>query len=107
LAEATVLYGSKLSSQSLILWGQSAIICSDGIPIDNGGGGSLQETNSNRAIDINQDDIKHQCFKGPSAAALYGAELPMEISPKRKSRTKTSVEFSTNYQLAGNGIDFK
>lgn len=49
----------------------------DGIPIDNGGGGNaLQQgvANSNRAIDINQDDIESvSILKGPAAAVLYGS----------------------------------
>lgn len=49
----------------------------DGIPIDNGGGGTALQTgvsNSNRAIDINQDDIETlTVLKGPAAAVLYGS----------------------------------
>jgi len=57
----------------------------DGIPIDNGGGGagtgvlgaSATQTgvsNSNRGIDLNQDDIETiTVLKGPAAAALYGS----------------------------------
>ncbi len=49
----------------------------DGIPIDNGGGGNALQTgvsNSNRAIDINQDDIENiTVLKGPAAAVLYGS----------------------------------
>ena len=49
----------------------------DGIPIDNGGGtNALQAgvSNSNRGIDINQDDIEEMTvLKGPAAAVLYGS----------------------------------
>jgi TonB-linked SusC/RagA family outer membrane protein len=49
----------------------------DGIPIDNGGGGNALQngvSNSNRAIDINQDDIESMTvLKGPAAAVLYGS----------------------------------
>jgi TonB-dependent SusC/RagA subfamily outer membrane receptor len=49
----------------------------DGIPIDNSGGDMALQTgvsNSNRAIDINQDDIESlTVLKGPAAAVLYGS----------------------------------
>ncbi|GAB3828699.1 hypothetical protein GCM10028895_42550 [Pontibacter rugosus] len=49
----------------------------DGVPIDNGGGTNALQTgvsNSNRAIDLNQDDIESiNVLKGPAAAALYGS----------------------------------
>ncbi len=49
----------------------------DGIPIDNSGGGTALQngvSNSNRAIDINQDDIESiTVLKGPAAAVLYGS----------------------------------
>jgi TonB-linked SusC/RagA family outer membrane protein len=57
----------------------------DGIPIDNGGGvggsGLLNTSNSqtgvsnsNRGIDLNQDDIETMTvLKGPAASALYGS----------------------------------
>ncbi len=49
----------------------------DGIPIDNSGGGNALQTgvsNSNRAIDLNQDDIESiTVLKGPAAAVLYGS----------------------------------
>src|SRR5204863_2012344 len=49
----------------------------DGIPIDNSGGGNALQTgvsNSNRAIDLNPDDIESMSvLKGPAAAVLYGS----------------------------------
>ena len=49
----------------------------DGIPIDNGGGDqtvNTGSTNSNRGIDLNQDDIESvTILKGPAAAVLYGS----------------------------------
>jgi len=49
----------------------------DGIPIDNSGGGSPLQNGpsvSNRAIDLNQEDIESiSVLKGPSAAVLYGS----------------------------------
>ncbi|UYZ63267.1 SusC/RagA family TonB-linked outer membrane protein [Hymenobacter weizhouensis] len=49
----------------------------DGNPIDNSGGGNALQagvSNSNRAVDINQDDIESvSILKGPAAAVLYGS----------------------------------
>jgi len=49
----------------------------DGIPIDNGGGGQALQSgpsNSNRAIDINAEDIESMSvLKGAAATVLYGS----------------------------------
>jgi TonB-linked SusC/RagA family outer membrane protein len=79
----------------------------DGIPIDNGGGGSpLQNgpTVSNRAIDLNQDDIESiSVLKGPSAAVLYGSRASngVILITTKKGRTgqKNSIQFNTSYSI--------
>ncbi len=79
----------------------------DGIPIDNSGGGSPLQNGpsvSNRAIDINQDDIESMSvLKGPSAAVLYGSRASNGVilitTKKGKSAQKNSVQFSSNYQV--------
>jgi TonB-linked SusC/RagA family outer membrane protein len=79
----------------------------DGIPIDNtGGGNSLQTgvTNSNRAIDINPDDIESMSvLKGPAAAVLYGSRAVagaiIITTKKGKSNQKNTVSFTTNYNV--------
>src|SRR5678809_219791 len=76
--------GGSFAGSSIIIRGYNTFTGSnqplfviDGVPVDNGGGGNALQTgpnNSNRAIDINQDDIETiSVLKGPSAAALYGS----------------------------------
>lgn len=79
----------------------------DGVPIDNGGGANALQTgvsNSNRAIDINQDDIETMSIlKGPAAAALYGSRAAngaiLITTKKGKAGTKNSVEFNSSLNL--------
>ncbi len=79
----------------------------DGVPIDNGGGtNALQNgvANSNRAIDLNQDDIESiNILKGPAAAALYGSRAAsgavIITTKKGKAGQKTRVEYNTSYNL--------
>ena len=81
----------------------------DGIPIDNGGGGNALQngvSNSNRAIDINQDDVESiSVLKGPAAAVLYGSRAAsgaIIISMKKGARygaKKQSVSITSNYNV--------
>ncbi len=89
----------------------------DGIPIDNGGGGagtgslgtSATQTgvsNSNRGIDINQDDIETiTVLKGPAAAALYGsraaagAVLVTTKKGKAYGNKKNTLQYSGSYNV--------
>ena len=81
----------------------------DGIPIDNGGGGNALQngvSNSNRAIDINQDDVESiSVLKGPAAAVLYGSRAAsgaIIITMKKGARygaKKQSVSITSNYNL--------
>ncbi len=90
-AQITTTAGTPGASVSVRLRGvtsitgdNSPLIIIDGVPIDNSydasgnpdnGGNNLLESvnNSNRAIDINPDDIESiNVLKGPSATALYG-----------------------------------
>jgi len=89
----------------------------DGIPIDNGGGGagtgslgaSATQTgvsNSNRGIDLNQDDIETiTVLKGPAAAALYGSRaaggaiLVTTKKGKASGNKKNTVSYSGSYNV--------
>lgn len=79
----------------------------DGIPIDNSGGGNNLQTgvsNSNRAIDINPDDIESQTIlKGPAAAVLYGSRAAagaVIITTKKGSKNqKNTIDFTSNYNI--------
>jgi TonB-linked SusC/RagA family outer membrane protein len=81
----------------------------DGIPIDNSGGGMAAQTgvsNSNRAIDINQDDIETlTVLKGPAAAVLYGSRAAagaIIITTKKGKAVagkKTTVDYTGSYNI--------
>ncbi|SKA11223.1 TonB-linked outer membrane protein, SusC/RagA family [Chitinophaga eiseniae] len=84
--------GTPGASSKILIRGNSTftgnnqpLIVIDGVPIDNSTNSTVSQTypynanlqgvnNSNRALDINPDDIASvTILKGPSAAALYGA----------------------------------
>ncbi|MFN4145281.1 MAG: carboxypeptidase-like regulatory domain-containing protein [Runella sp.] len=75
----------------------------DGIPIDNGGGSQASQTgvsNSNRGIDINQDDIENMTvLKGPAAAALYGSRAAAGaiIITTKKGKANLNKKNTVNY----------
>ncbi|MBT1704261.1 SusC/RagA family TonB-linked outer membrane protein [Chryseosolibacter indicus] len=79
----------------------------DGIPIDNGGGANALQTgvaNSNRAIDLNPDDIESMSIlKGPAAAVLYGSRAVsgaiIITTKKGKNGQKSSISFTSNYNV--------
>ncbi len=80
----------------------------DGIPIDNSGGGNALQTgvaNSNRAIDLNPDDIENMTvLKGPAAAVLYGSRAvsgAIIITTKKggAATAKNTVSFTSNYNI--------
>jgi len=80
----------------------------DGVPIDNstggGGNGTAGVDQSNRAIDINPNDIASMTvLKGASATALYGvraANGAIVITTKRGEAGKPVVNISTSYGTA-------
>ena len=82
----------------------------DGIPINNGGGGNATQTGvstSNRAIDLNQDDIESvSVLKGPAAAVLYGsrAAAGAVIITTKKGKAgvnrKNTVSYTGSYNIA-------
>lgn len=79
----------------------------DGVPFDNTGGGQALQAGapvSNRAIDINQDDIESMSvLKGPSAAALYGSRASNGVilitTKKGRFNQKNSVQFTHSYAV--------
>jgi len=79
----------------------------DGIAIDNGGGGAALQTgttSSNRAVDINPDDVESvTVLKGAAATALYGSRgaggVILITTKKGKKKSKGSIEFNTSYNL--------
>ena len=80
----------------------SPLFVVDGIPIDNSYDGSYYVDHSNRAIDLNSDDIESvTVLKGASAAALYGiraangAILVTTKSGKGKGK-RSNITFKTS-----------
>ncbi|MBC8110924.1 MAG: SusC/RagA family TonB-linked outer membrane protein [Verrucomicrobia bacterium] len=79
----------------------------DGIPIDNGGGGNALQSgvsNSNRAIDLNPDDIESMSvLKGPAAAILYGSRAvngAIVITTKKGvQNAKGTIDIVSNYNV--------
>lgn len=106
--------GGAFSGSAILIRGYTSMTGSsaplfvvDGVPIDNGGGGvALQNgvTNSNRAVDINPDDIEDMTvLKGAAATSLYGsrgAAGVILITTKRgKKKSKNSVEVNSSFQV--------
>jgi TonB-linked SusC/RagA family outer membrane protein len=85
----------------------SPLIVINGVPMDNTvrgsagewGGADLGDGISN----INPDDIETvTVLKGSTASALYGARAAngvIQITTKSGSRTKTTIEYNTNFQI--------
>lgn len=64
----------RLRGNTSLMQNNDPLFVVDGIPIDNSGGERTRDLeSSNRAIDINPDDVASiTVFKGPAATALYG-----------------------------------
>ena len=79
----------------------------DGVPIDNSGGGTqLQRgsTTSNRAIDINPEDIENVVvLKDAASTVLYGSRgasgVILITTKKGKRGQKTTVSFESSYNV--------
>ena len=79
----------------------------DGVPIDNGGGGvALQNgvTNSNRAVDINPDDVQEMTIlKGAAATSLYGsrgaAGVILITTKKGTRKSKNNIDINSSYSV--------
>lgn len=106
--------GGSFTGSSIIIRGYTTFTSSnqplyvvDGIPIDNSGGGTpLQNgpATSNRAIDINQEDIESiSVLKGAAATALYGSRAASGVilitTKKGKAGQKNSVTYTANYAM--------
>ena len=106
--------GGSFTGSSILIRGYTTFTGSnqplfviDGIPIDNSGGISPLQVGpsvSNRAIDINQEDIESiTVLKGPSAAVIYGSRgangVIVITTKKGKAGKKSAIEFSSTYQI--------
>jgi TonB-linked SusC/RagA family outer membrane protein len=103
--------GTPGASSSIIIRGRTSIrpdknsplFVVDGVPIDNGYSGTNQLDYSNRAIDLNSDDVESvSVLKGAAAAALYGiraangAIIITTKSGKRKGNISKNITFKTS-----------
>ncbi len=96
----------KLRGATSLSGNNSPLIVVDGIPLDNSefGFGDLESVNnSNRAIDLNPDDIQSvTVLKGPAASALYGisaASGALIITTKKGGKKiggGVNITYSTN-----------
>ncbi len=79
----------------------------DGVPIDNGGGGQALQSgasNSNRAADINSEDVASiSVLKGAAATVLYGSRAAsgvILITTKKGSKgAKNAISISSSYNV--------
>src|SRR5690606_34089326 len=110
--------GAPGSSASIIIRGGTSLegnnqplFIIDGMPIDNStgqgdnsafdGSVNISTTNSNRAMDLNPEDIETiSVLKGPAAAALYGlraAAGAIIITTKKGAEGTTEVSFNSRF----------
>ncbi|MDX5481144.1 MAG: SusC/RagA family TonB-linked outer membrane protein [Hymenobacteraceae bacterium] len=104
--------GGGLASSNITIRGFSSITGSnqplfviDGVPIDNSGGSNGVNSgvaNSNRASDINPDDIASiSVLKGAAATVPYGSRAASGVilitTKKGEFGTKNQVNFTSNY----------
>jgi len=94
----------RIRGNSSLTQNNDPLFVIDGIPIDNSGGESTRTLeSSNRAIDINPNDIESMSIlKGPAATALYGiraANGAVIITTKKGKAGKTTVSFSSSWGI--------
>lgn len=105
--------GSPGSSANIRIRGNKSIngsnqplIIVDGLPIDNtsSGNGSVGVDVSNRAIDINPNDIESvSVLKGPAATAMYGiraANGALVITTKKGKEGKPVINLRSSYGIS-------
>ena len=95
----------NIRGKSSFQGGSQPLFVVDGVPINNSFstiGSSASVDNSNRAVDINPDDVETiSVLKGPAATALYGIQAGsgvILITTKKGSRSdarNTTVSFNT------------
>jgi TonB-linked SusC/RagA family outer membrane protein len=106
--------GGSFTGSSIIIRGFTSFTGSnqplfvvDGIPIDNSGGGSPLQNGpsvSNRAIDLNQEDIENiSVLKGAAATALYGSRAASGVilitTKKGSFNQKGRITYNANYAI--------
>ncbi len=105
--QVTSSSGSPGASSTIVIRGRTSLnnnaplFVVDGVPIDNSYAGSNFVDHSNRAIDINPDDIENlTVLKGASATALYGvraANGAVIITTKKGKAGKTVIKLRQSF----------
>ncbi len=102
--------GAPGSSAVILIRGGSSItgnnqplMIVDGLPIDNSTSSSLEVASTNRATDINPEDIESiSVLKGPAAAALYGIQAAggaVVITTKKGKAGVSEVTYSGSLSI--------
>ncbi|HRI58704.1 MAG TPA: SusC/RagA family TonB-linked outer membrane protein [Saprospiraceae bacterium] len=106
--------GGSFTGSSIIIRGYTTFTGSnqplwvvDGVPIDNSGGSTPLQNGpalSNRAIDLNPEDIENMSvLKGAAATALYGSRAASGVilvtTKKGRAGLKNSVSYSMNFAI--------
>ena len=106
--------GGAFTGSSILIRGFSSVTGSsqplyvvDGVPVNGGGGGvSLQNgtTSSNRAVDINPDDVESiTLLKDAAATSLYGSRAAAGVilitTKKGTRRAKSTVTATSSYTM--------
>jgi len=92
----------RIRGNTSINGSNSPLFVVDGVPIDNSssGNGTAGVDNSNRAVDLNPNDIASMTvLKGPAATALYGiraANGAIIVTTKQGKMGKPKIQFSTS-----------
>lgn len=92
----------RIRGNTSINGSNSPLFVVDGVPIDNSssGNGTAGVDNSNRAVDLNPNDIASMTvLKGPAATALYGiraANGAIIITTKAGEKGTPKISFSTS-----------
>ncbi|MGB3618226.1 MAG: SusC/RagA family TonB-linked outer membrane protein [Catalinimonas sp.] len=96
----------RIRGNTSILGNNSPLFVVDGVPIDNSetGEGTDGVDQSNRAIDLNPEDIENlTVLKGPAATVLYGIRAAggavIITTKKGKRDTRPQVTFSTSAEI--------
>jgi TonB-dependent SusC/RagA subfamily outer membrane receptor len=93
----------RIRGNTSVSLGNQPLFVIDGVPVDNSGGdpGIDGVDVSNRAIDINPNDVASiTVLKGPAATVLYGiraANGAVIVTTKRGQSGKAKITFSTSY----------
>ncbi|MEJ7767853.1 MAG: TonB-dependent receptor plug domain-containing protein, partial [Chitinophagaceae bacterium] len=106
--------GGSFTGSNVLIRGYTSVTGSnqplyvvDGIPIDNSGGGTALQTGpttTNRAVDINPEDIENMTvLKGAAATSLYGSRAAggaiLITTKKGRTRAKNAIEISSSYNV--------